>query len=77
MDQDMFTVCLTLTSFPLAFLNFRSVSTVGVDELEQTFQLPPGVQISPPFVKDIVARFSSYYARQGQPDIDFADLLGS
>ena len=70
--------CLPGTDFfPLAFLNFRSVSTVGMDEIGQKFQLPPGVQISPPFVKDIVARFSSYYARQGQPDIDFADLLGS
>ncbi|MFQ2549269.1 hypothetical protein ACK305_18520, partial [Aeromonas caviae] len=30
----------------------------------------PLIQISPAFVKDIVSRFSSYYARQGQPDID-------
>lgn len=31
----------------------------------------PSVQISSLFLKDIVARFSSYYARQGQPDIDY------
>ena len=70
--------CLPQTDFfPLGFLNFRGVSTVAVKDLEGKFDLPPRVQISPPFVKDIVARFSSYYARQGQPDIDFADLLES
>ena len=70
--------CLPWTDFfPLGFLNFRSVSTVKVDRLSDRFELPPKVQISPPFVKDIVARFSSYYARQGQPDIDFAGLTGS
>ena len=70
--------CLPETEFfPLSFLNFRSVSTVGVDNICGEFHLPPRVQISPPFVKDIVARFSSYYARQGQPDIDFTGLIES
>ena len=36
---------------------------------------PTKIPISPPFVKDIVARFSSYYARQGQPNIDFNKLM--
>ncbi len=70
--------CLPQTDFfPLGFLNFRSVSTVEVDYIGDNFEVPPEVQISPPFVKDIIARFSSYYARQGQPDIDFAGLIGS
>ena len=70
--------CLPETDFfSLGFLNFRNVSTIGMDEIEQKFDLPPKVQISPPFVKDIVARFSSYYARQGQPDVDFENLIGS
>ena len=70
--------CLPQTEFSaLGFLDFRSVSTVEMDKISERFDLPPAVQISPPFVKDIVARFSSYYARQGQPDIDFSDLLGS
>ena len=68
--------CLPETDFfALGFLNFRSVSTVRVDKLSDGFGLPPKVQISPPFVKDIVARFSSYYARQGQPDIDFTGFI--
>ena len=70
--------CLPETDFfPLGFLNFRYISTVGEKEISERFHIPPDVQISPPFVKDMVARFSSYYARQGQPDIDFSDLLGS
>lgn len=31
--------------------------------------------ISSKFVKDIIARFSNYYARQGQPDINFDEMV--
>ena len=57
--------------FEGGFLNFRKLSTLEIEQLQEQFHLPPKIQISPPFVKDIVARFSSYYARQGQPNIDF------
>ncbi len=70
--------CLPLTdAFPLSFLDFRRVVTVPWHDVDQRFHTPPEVQISPPFVKDIVARFSSYYARQGQPDIDFNGFFSS
>ena len=70
--------CLPQTGvFPLGFLNFRSVSAVGVDHIGERFELPPEAQISPPFVKDIVARFASFYARQGQPDVDHSELVDS
>ena len=51
------------------FLNFRKVKALTKDEFDENFE-NPSIQISPFFVKDIVARFSSFYARQGQPDID-------
>jgi len=57
-----------------SFLNFRKIDTMSKEEFEEVFDSPV-VQISPSFIKDIVARFSTYYARQGQPDIDFADLI--
>ena len=44
---------------------------------KERFNTPPDLQISPPFVRDILARLSSYYARQGQPDIDFHNFIGS
>ena len=61
--------------FEGGFLNFRKLSTLEIEQLQEKFHLPPKIQISPPFVKDIVARFSSYYARQGQPNIDFNKFI--
>ena len=56
--------------FEGGFLNFRKLSSLEIEQFQKKFSMPPETQISPSFVKDIVARFSSYYARQGQPDID-------
>ena len=56
--------------FPGGFLNFRKLSTFPYGSLSQKFAMPPKIQIAPSFTKDVIARFSSYYARQGQPDID-------
>ena len=55
--------------FKGGFLNFRKLSTLKPDEFKAEFDLTR-IQISPIFVKDIVSRFSSYYARQGQPGIE-------
>jgi len=60
--------------FEGGFINFRKISTVTKDEFGSQYQVP-FIQISPPFVKDIVARFSSYYARQGQPDIECSRII--
>lgn len=60
--------------FSGGFLNFRKLSTITKDESDKEFQAPE-IQISPSFVKDVVARFSAYYARQGQPDIDFEHFI--
>ncbi len=60
--------------FDGGFLNFRKVNALTKDEFDDSFELPE-IQISSSFVKDIVARFSSFYARQGQPDIDSADFV--
>ena len=56
------------------FINFRKLSTITSDDIKNQFS-KPFIQISAPFIKDIVARFSSYYARQGQPDIDFSQFI--
>ena len=55
-------------------LNFTSLKTLTRHEFGEKFE-KPSIQISPFFVKDIVARFSSFYARQGQPDIDSTDFV--
>ena len=50
------------------FLDFRRLETVPLDGFDRQFGLL-GVRIAPSFVKDIVSRFSIFYARQGQPEI--------
>ncbi len=61
-------------SFDGGFLNFRKLRTLDKTEFNEKFEKPL-IQISPFFVKDIVSRFSSFYARQGQPDIDSEDFI--
>ena len=50
-------------------INFRKLKSLHKEDFKEQFE-KPCIQISPPFVKDIVSRFSTYYARQGQPDLD-------
>lgn len=51
-------------------INFRDIETIVSNKIGDNF-LEPKMQISDSFLKDIISRFSSFYARQGQPDIDF------
>ena len=75
-NRGLYYHCLPETEFgPLGFIDFRRLLSFAEDELKARFQTPPEVQVSPPFAKEIVARFSSYYARQGQPDIHFGTFL--
>ncbi|MDE0322398.1 MAG: response regulator [Candidatus Poribacteria bacterium] len=60
--------------FDGGFLNFRKLEALPKRKFTARFK-EPLIQISPFFVKDIVSRFSSYYARQGQPDIDSEDFV--
>lgn len=54
-------------------INFRRVSSYTEEDLNNLFNNSM-VQVSAPFLKDIISRFSSYYARQGQPDIDINSI---
>ena len=60
--------------FDGGFLNFRKLTTLRPREFRQQFDISL-IQISPSFIKDIVSRFSSYYARQGQPGIELAGFI--
>lgn len=52
------------------FVDFRRLETVVWKEFDQRFNRMQ-TRVAPGFVKDIVSRFSTFYARQGQPVIDF------
>ena len=60
--------------FAGGFLNFRKLNALNKNDFDEKFEKPT-IQISPFFVKDIVSRFSSFYARQGQPDIDSQNFI--
>lgn len=60
--------------FQGGFLNFRKVTALTKGSFTEAYYSPE-TQISPAFVKDIVARFSSYYSRQGQPDIENESII--
>jgi hypothetical protein len=75
--HDLYHHWLPPTSFfKGGFLNFRKLAALSKQEFDEGFN-PPGIQISPSFVKDIVARFSSFYARQGQPVIECDGIISS
>jgi hypothetical protein len=52
------------------YINFRNILTFHPDELKDRFH-ESEVRIQEHFVKNILRRFSSFYARQGQPDFNF------
>lgn len=58
--------------FDGGLLNFRHVVTVEFTELSKFTS--SNLKIAQPFIKDIISRFSSYYARQGQPNFSFDQI---
>lgn len=50
-------------------INFRKIHSIKPSEFKKKYT-DTGIQIAMPFVKDVIARLSSYYARQGQPAFD-------
>lgn len=60
------------TLFVGGYINFRKIITYSPNDLLQEFTHPI-LKVQEGFVKSILNRFSSYYARQGQPDFDFEE----
>ena len=60
-------------TFPGGFVNFRKVITCKRTQFGSAY-LPNenNFVVHPEGLKNIQSRFASYYARQGQPDIDFS-----
>lgn len=58
------------TLFEGGYINFRKVKTYQLEKFVEEYGSPK-VKVQENFVKNILNRFSAYYARQGQPDFDF------
>ena len=60
-----------IKDMPMQYVAFRKVLHLPYEKVDKEFART-GFRIAPPFMKDIQARFASYYSRQGQPDIDYS-----
>ena len=58
---------------PAGFIDFQTIASFTEDEITQDCDRI--ATISSFFMRDIIARFSRYYARQGQPDLDIEKIL--
>ena len=59
--------------FPGGFINFQKVTSVKYKDLgDERVKI---AEVFETFLKDIIARFSNYYARQGSPDFDIDIIL--
>jgi len=61
--------------FDGGLVNFRFILTETLESCKNNDDFEYIFKITFPFVKDILSRFSSYYARQGQPDLHFERIM--
>jgi hypothetical protein len=60
-------------SFRGGFINFQKIHSIRHRDLSTQYEIVASIADS--FVKDIIARFSHYYSRQGQPDFNVKELV--
>lgn len=65
-----------IKDMPRQYVAFRKVLHLPYEKVDKEFSRS-GLRIAPPFLKDIQARFASYYGRQGQPDVDYSLEYGT
>lgn len=56
-------------------INFQQIKTVSKQDIKENFTIQASVNSN--FTKDIVARFSYYYSRQGSPDFNIEEIYES
>lgn len=56
-------------------INFQKINSIRVKDFTKNFTRIAAINSS--FTKDIVARFSYYYSRQGSPDFDLEEIYAS
>lgn len=61
-------------------IDFQDKISIPIEEVEERISandIDRIATISLPFLKDLIERYSSYYARQGSPDFDVKEVLKS
>lgn len=59
---------------PAGILDFQNQTSFGFEEVSENVEVKRIATISQPFLKDLLARYSRYYARQGAPNISSQQL---
>lgn len=57
------------------FINFQKITSLSEKDINDSFSKI--ATVTDKFCKDIIVRFSHYYARQGQPDFNYENLYES
>ena len=55
-------------------IDFTKTSSLKESDFFNRYKLL-NIRVSPPYMKNILSRFSSYYARQGQPDLNVNEYV--
>ncbi|MCR9063039.1 MAG: hypothetical protein NXI00_03680 [Cytophagales bacterium] len=61
-------------------IDFQHKLSIPIEEIEtriRNSEIDRFATISMPFLKDLIERYSSYYARQGSPDFDSDEVIAS
>lgn len=70
----------SLKDFGIGIIDFQNKRTISSNQLEKEIeksQIERIATVSYPFLKDIIARYSNYYSRQGSPDFNLDELFDS
>lgn len=66
--------------FSIGIIDFQDKQTTHSDSLDKAIEdarTERIATISHPFLKDVIARYSNYYSRQGSPDFDSDEIYNS
>ena len=61
--------------FAGGLINFQKIQSFRITDLSANYDKI--VSITTPFIKDIIARFSYYYSRQGSPDFNITSIFNT
>ena len=62
-------------TLPAGLIDFQNLKSVEKQKIEEEYKIEAAINSS--FVKDILARFSYYYSRQGSPDFNMDEVIES
>jgi len=62
----------SISEFKGGFIDFADITVITEEHLNSKYEIIQ-FRVAEPFMKNISGRFSSYFGRQGQPDLEFEE----